>query len=64
MKNRVMDQGRVIAERDPDSTGWFVMFPDGSIRWFADRTAVITAVKATQKPGPEDIIFTRIEWRH
>ncbi len=49
---------RVIAERE--GPGWLVMWPDGSVEWFASKAAVLRAVKRT---ATADVDIAEVEWR-
>lgn len=49
---------RVIAERA--SGGWLVMWADGAVEWFANRRAVLAAIRRTAT-GAVDV--AEVEWR-
>jgi len=52
-------QERVIAESD--GRGWLVMWPDGSVEWFATKADVLRAVG--KRIGKADVLVSEVEWR-
>lgn len=50
---------RVIAERD--GKGWLVMWPDGSVKHFVSKRAVLAALRG--RIGDADVLVTTVEWR-
>ena len=50
---------RVIAEAD--GQGWLVMWPNGEVRSYVSKQAVLMACK--KRIGGADILLTEIEWR-
>lgn len=60
-------QGKIIAHSDEDAPGsWFLMFPDGVVRWYATRRQAEKEAKAwfaANLGAPERIGVGAIEWR-